>query len=427
MTAPKIFISIASYRDPELLPTIKDCLKRASNPENLVFSIAWQHSKEDEWDNLNEYKDDPRFKIIDIPYEESNGTCWARSLAQKQYNGEEYTLQLDSHHRFARNWDTNCIQMIKDLQGAGHKKPMLTAYLPSFDPENDPAERKKEIWKLNFDRFIPEGAVFMIPSLLEGWEKKTAPIPSRFFSAHFVFTLGQWCKEVLYDPNLYFHGEEITLAVRSYTHGYDMFIPNKIVAWHEYTRKGRVRHWDENSRWQKLNDDSLRRTKQILGVDEFKIPEDIGEYGYGTERTKEDYERFAGIRFRDRAVQHYTLQYFDPPNPIYSSEESYQKSFINVFRHCLDVHVSSIPDKDWDYWAVIFEMDDGTATFRKDVDREEMEQLKNRREELGSDWYNIWREYNTTIIPDKAIIWPFSVKEEIGWGPKIEIKIPKID
>ena len=34
----KIFISIASYRDPELLPTIRDAIKRAEQPENLVFA-----------------------------------------------------------------------------------------------------------------------------------------------------------------------------------------------------------------------------------------------------------------------------------------------------------------------------------------------------------------------------------------------------
>ena len=64
----KIFIQIASYRDPQLIPTLDDCIDKATNPENLVFSIAWQHSSEDEWDTLDKYKDDPRFKIIDIDY-----------------------------------------------------------------------------------------------------------------------------------------------------------------------------------------------------------------------------------------------------------------------------------------------------------------------------------------------------------------------
>lgn len=102
----KIFIQIASYRDPELNNTLKDCIEKSENPDNLVFSICWQHSKDDEWDNLDLYKDDPRFKIIDVDYRESKGACWARNTLQQQYDGEQYTLQLDSHHRFIENWDT---------------------------------------------------------------------------------------------------------------------------------------------------------------------------------------------------------------------------------------------------------------------------------------------------------------------------------
>ena len=70
-----IFIQIAAYRDSELKKTLKDCLVKAKWPENLIFSIAWQHSKEDVWDNLDEYKDDPRFKVIDIDFMKSNCVC----------------------------------------------------------------------------------------------------------------------------------------------------------------------------------------------------------------------------------------------------------------------------------------------------------------------------------------------------------------
>ena len=50
----KIFIQIASYRDPQLLYTLKDCLSKAKYPDNLRFGIAWQHSSSDTWDNLDE-------------------------------------------------------------------------------------------------------------------------------------------------------------------------------------------------------------------------------------------------------------------------------------------------------------------------------------------------------------------------------------
>ena len=86
-----IFISIASYRDKELIPTIKDCLERAKYPDRLRFTICWQHSKEDKWDNLDEFKNDRRFNIIDINYKDSRGACWARSQIQKFYDKETYS------------------------------------------------------------------------------------------------------------------------------------------------------------------------------------------------------------------------------------------------------------------------------------------------------------------------------------------------
>jgi hypothetical protein len=156
----KIFISIASYRDPELLPTLRSLIANAKKPENLVFSIAWQHSPEDIWDNLDEFKDDSRFNVINIEFKESKGACWARSRIQSNYNNEEYYLQLDSHHRFIKDWDIECIKMIEQLQKAGYEKPLLTAYIPSYNPENDPQERNREPWWMTFVRFIPEGAVF---------------------------------------------------------------------------------------------------------------------------------------------------------------------------------------------------------------------------------------------------------------------------
>lgn len=158
-----IFIQIAAYRDPELLPTLKDCLAKAKYPENLRFGIAWQRSKDDDWDDIEEFMNHPQFKILDIDYRESQGVCWARNLVQGLYNNEKYTLQLDSHHRFTQDWDAKLIRMLEGLQKEGHPKPLITAYIPSYNPENDPQDRVQEPWKMTFDRFIPEGAIFFLP------------------------------------------------------------------------------------------------------------------------------------------------------------------------------------------------------------------------------------------------------------------------
>ena len=102
---PTIFIQIASYRDPELVKTIEDCITNAKNPKNLRFGICRQYHPQDVFDNLDKYKEDKRFRILDVLCEYSKGVCWARNQVQQLYEGEMYTLQIDSHMRFAPNWD----------------------------------------------------------------------------------------------------------------------------------------------------------------------------------------------------------------------------------------------------------------------------------------------------------------------------------
>jgi len=412
-----IFIQIASYRDPELLPTLKDCIDKAKYPENLRFGIAWQHSIDDAWDNLDEYKNDSRFKIVDIDYKDAKGACWARNKLQQEYKDEKYTLQLDSHHRFIQDWDDELIQMIEQLQLKGHEKPLLTSYISSFNPQDDPAGRIKEPWWMTFDRFIPEGAIFFLPATIPGWQDMTEPIPSRFYSAHFCFTLGKFVKEVPHDPEYYFHGEEISIAVRAYTWGYDLFHPHKIIAWHEYTRNGRTKHWDDNSEWGKLNTVSHNRNRILFGMDgNCSCQLDFGIYGFGKERTLKDYEKYAGIRFRDRGVQQYTLDNKFAPNPIIEDNIEYLNSFLNIFKHCIDISFAQISLDDYDVFAVAFEDKDGNEIHRQDADVNEIKTIKN-----DPSYGKIWRTFNTKVKPTKWIVWPHSVSQ--GWMERLDGKI----
>src|SRR5271169_4585074 len=117
-----IFVQIASYRDAELLPTLRDCLAKAAHPENLRFGICWQH---DNTEKLGGFISNPRFRVISVPYQDSKVVCWARNAIQSLYSGETYTLQLDSHHRFIPRWDSALIEM---LQSLGSEKAILTSY-----------------------------------------------------------------------------------------------------------------------------------------------------------------------------------------------------------------------------------------------------------------------------------------------------------
>ena len=404
----KIFVQIASYRDPELIPTLEDLLDKSDTPENLRVCIAWQHSKEDEWDNLDKFKDDDRFIILDIPHEQSLGACWARNKIQQEYTDEEYTLQLDSHHRFVKGWDTKLITMLENLRKKGHNKPLLTSYISSYDPKNDPKGRVMTPWAMKFDRFIPEGAIFFLPYHLDN--QPSEPIPARFFSAHFTFADGTFATEVQHDPQLYFHGEEISLAVRAWTWGYDLFHPNETLAWHEYTRVGRTKQWDDDKDWGNKNTRAHSRVRQLLGIDgEICTPcnkQTFQKYGLGEVRSLEEWEEFNGIRFKDRSVQQAVIDNLPP--------EVRDEPFNPKFRHPIEFNPNQLKEDDYSFAAIIFEDNEGNSLWREDVQEGIVQSWKKQSH------ITLWKEYNGPK-PHKWIVWPHSKSK--GWVDKIEVNL----
>ena len=413
-----IFIQIAAFRDPQLIPTIKDALDKADNPERLVFGICRQYNKEDGFDDLTPYKKDKRFRIIEVLDTESEGVCWARNKVQSLYNGEKYTLQLDSHHRFEKGWDTMLVQWLLALQEKGHKKPLITAYITSFDPDNDPAGRDTAPYFMHFDRFTPEGIVFFKPGGIVDWENEQLPVPGRFYSAHFAFTLGQFCVEVPHDPEYYFHGEEISISVRAFTHGYDIFHPHRLIAYHEYTRKGRVKQWDVDKAWGVRNNMCHYRNRVLFGMEEGQI--DFGIYGFGNERTLKDYERYAGIEFKTRTVQQYTIDSQYPPNPKYSSEQAWQESLIPVFTHCIDIAYKDVPEKDYEFWAIAIHDKEGNTLFRRDAQKDEIENYFKDPDQYCKVWVNTQIPYNKA---DHWVVWPYSISK--GWCNRLTAPLPR--
>jgi glycosyltransferase involved in cell wall biosynthesis len=410
----KIFVQIAAYRDPQLEPTIKNMLENAKRPKNLRVGICRQYNPDDQFDLLEEYRKDKRFRILDVLYSDSRGVCWARNQVQQLYEGEEYTLQIDSHMRFEKDWDDTLIKMIKQLQKKGFEKPLLTGYVSSFDPDNDPSGRVQEPWRMAFDRFIPEGAVFFLPESIPGWQQMKEPVPARFYSAHFAFTLGQFSTEVQHDPEFYFHGEEISIAVRAYTHGYDLFHPHKVVIWHEYTRKGRTKQWDDDKDWVNKNNLSHQKNRQLFGMDGEEVTMDFSKYGFGTERTLRDYEIYSGLLFSKRAVQQYTLDKNYPPNPyIFETEEELMASYASIFKHCIDVGFTQVPEKDYEFWVVAFHDKNDETIFRKDADINEINMMMN-----DPDGYcKVWRDFQTVHKPKYWVVWPYSTSK--GWCERI--------
>ncbi|MBU3614811.1 hypothetical protein ICN46_07875 [Polynucleobacter sp. Latsch14-2] len=311
-----IFVQIASYRDPELVPTILDCIAKAKHPENLRFGICRQFHEMDEFDNVDQFRGDSRFRILDTPWHEALGVCWARSKIQELYAGEKYTLQLDSHHRFVEDWDEKIIEMIGLIDSP---KPILSTYCPGYDPANFQEWSPAPI-KMIPEYFTPSGNIVFRPVYIDQWEKLTKPIPARFIAGGFFFTIGQHCLECKYDPNIYFSGEEDTLSLRSYTLGYDLYHPHRSLIAHNFHTAGRPKHWEDHDKekhanilksWAERNESSFKRVRQVLGEEDSGV--DLECFGLGSVRTHLDYEKYAGIDYSERKLHPFAISGFEPP------------------------------------------------------------------------------------------------------------------
>lgn len=445
-----IFVQIASYRDPQLIPTLNDLISKASAPSNITAMVCWQHGPEQTLESFTEEgyelvgkekspehlgdfdvhvltKNGATVKLMDVHYNKAKGACWARNAIQQHYADEKYTFQLDSHHRFAEGFDTILIDMIEALREES-PKPLITAYIPSFDPENDPAARATTPWKMDFDRFIPEGAVFFLPSSIDDWKERDGkPMKARFYSAHFAFADGSFAVEVQHDPEYFFHGEEISIAVRAYTHGYDLYHPTVMVAWHEYTRKGRVKVWDDHTTTQKVkgmvdldwverNNICHARNRTLFGMDGHDPKSiDFGKYGFGDKRTVLQYEQYAGISFAYRGVQQETLDRKEPPNStVYENEEQWKDSFVrsNDIRICFSKSELAPIEDDYDFWYVGCHDADGNEIFRRDALPHEI------KEYLKNDYLDFRLIFLSNLKPVTYTVWTHSATK--GWLTKVD-------
>jgi hypothetical protein len=413
-----IFISVAAYRDPELIPTLKDCVDNASDPQRLKFTICWQYDDEPYSDEfLHELGKiqgivgrDNKINLISLPYHDSKGACWARHKIQTKYNNEKYVLQIDSHHRFRNNWDQILIDEIKSMIENGiSEKPLLTSYLPSYEPDNEPNGRLNQPWQLSFDRYLPQGPAMPVPEAMDKhWMTSGKNPQCRMFSAHFVFAPGEFYKEVLYDPDLYFHGEEISLAVRAYTHGWDLFSPCFLIMWHHYTRLGAKRHWDDIPHWEDNNLKSFERYRQLVECEDYGI--DLGIYGLGTERTLDDFIRYSGLDLRNKQVHKRVLNKETPPLQ-YDSEDDFNNGFCRKIKYCINLYRGDVPLEDYDCWVVVFKNRAGQEVYRQDCSKEEISQIIERRQS-HEEFYHIWREYEDIEDPVEWLVWPHSESQD---------------
>lgn len=411
----KIFVQLASYRDNQLVPTIRDALSKASQPENLIFGICWQR---DENESLEEFEFHPNVRYMAYDYNESKGLGWARKKVSCLHEDEELTLQLDSHHRFAQDWDK---MMMEDYYQAKtmSEKPILSTYLTPFGvAEAD----EKGVEGLNPTpclmsqyEFSPDDLLMSMPFFIQDYKERDTVIRARTLSGHFFLVDSSFITEVPYDPEIYFGGycEETTMSIRAWTRGYDFFSPYRQYIWHEYTREGRPKHWEDHGTVSKTNVNSTERdifsrkkTRQIFRQEDNGI-EILPEYDLGTVRSLREYEEFAGIDFNKKRLQEYTKKVKEPPNPL-----PWEEQFVK-FQYDVDLtwdleHFKNANFDNPDFITIGIFNNSNKEIYRKDLTISDYEKLVKLEDN------NISLTFESSE-PPKSVLMYYHDKEK-GWS-----------
>jgi hypothetical protein len=288
----KIFLNIASYRDPLVQYTIDNVIHRAKHPENLVFGVCWQYGEEENKE-LNFHGLENR--VLKVPAFQSKGCSWARNLVFQTHKDEEYFWLIDSHMDFADDWDVSLLEQFEQTED---EKALLSCAVSQWnipgrlDWHNDSNKRA-----------VTRASTFWGSVLLQMFEVRDnieKPELNSFLTACNLFGHKNWLRDVPYDPDMFFLGEEITLAVRSFTHGYNHYATKKTMAYHRHDRGYRREFNDDHyGTAAKLTEVSSKRLETLL-TDMKHV--DLGMYGLGTVRTVEQYEKYAGVDFKNKII-----------------------------------------------------------------------------------------------------------------------------
>jgi hypothetical protein len=327
---PRIFVNLAAYRDTECQWTVKDLFEKAREPSRVFVGLCWQFVPGDDDDCFLFQTRPEQCRIIELHAKDSRGVCWARHRTQSLWQGEEYTLQIDSHMRFAEHWDDTLLTM---LAGCPSEKSVLSSYPATYVPPDQLGEAVvSRMFAQNFDEF----GVLKLHSYSKP-VKEAPPVPelNPFCAGGFLFGPSSIITEVPYDPHLYFQGEEITLAARLWTSGWDIYSPNAVIIYHDYTKRPeRPRHWHDHAAWSRQNQLSYARVRHLLGIEASADPEalqEIERYGLGLARSLAAYEEFSGLDFAKRLIDGKTGEEIEMATPPAERRKRHVETFTQIW------------------------------------------------------------------------------------------------
>ena len=317
-----IHVQLPSYRDCELKNTILALRGMAADPERVRIAVCCQGDGPETLQWLD--------AVPDLAYtyyteEDAPSTCRARYDCGRMLRDEDYALHLDSHMRFAKHWDLMLIDQLARCRG---ERAILTGYCQGYN----------EYAAVFTDRALCAAIIQTMggyygdgitPFLRAVHRRNTGgePAPGAMVSAHFLFAPARLDREVPFDPCMYFVGDELPMALRYFTHGWNVYHPGVCCVLHLYDRaKVLKKHglpfaWPDSTEPRRLLRFWVERQRilKLYGMED--NDQDLTGFDLGSVRTLREFEEYAGIRFQTKEIAPWAL------NGEYGSQRERLRSF----------------------------------------------------------------------------------------------------
>ena len=304
-----IHVQIASYSDPELKNTILSLRGMAADPDRVHIGVCCQGDEP----NVMAWLD----TVPDLTYtyytrEDAPGTCRARYDCNRMLQDEQYVLHLDSHMRFAKGWD---LMLLDQWNRCGDQRAILTGYCQGYNeyfdaPWNDDVFTDGALCAAIIETMGGYHGEAVTPFLRAVHVRDTGgePVRGAMVSAHFLFGPAEIDRQVPNDPHMFFVGDELPMALRYYTHGYNVYHPGVCCVWHLYERakvlepRGLSFQWPNALKGRNLLKLWIEKQRIMKLYRMEDNDQDLTGFDLGHERTLANFESFAGVDFKARTI-----------------------------------------------------------------------------------------------------------------------------
>lgn len=234
-----VYVSITCYKyDRELIRTIESCFAGAEG--DVIVGLEYCGTEEFKAIILSNFGGQSNFRFMYTPLEQNVGIGQGRINAASMYSGEDYFLQIDSHTKFSKNWDTILIDKFEKAKLLlKNERIVLTGNLSAYTYIDFEKNLYKTDNKLMYTHWLAND--FLLPDMcIPAWNpyeidetpkpiidsiKETGFAPASKIVAMFMFSDHYLPENLSIPSNIIFWEEEIVQSIELIANKFTLVFP----------------------------------------------------------------------------------------------------------------------------------------------------------------------------------------------------------